>query len=137
MTGEAVEGGCLCGAVRYRADGPLSDSSYCHCRTCRRASGAPVVAWITVPRARFTITAGAPQHYRSSEQVVRSFCPRCGTALTYATDRAPGAIDVTTASLDEPERFAPEDHVWTSHAIGWLRIDDALPRHAESRASEG
>ena len=42
---EAIEGGCLCGAVRYRAFWPAYGITHCHCQTCRRASGAPFVTW--------------------------------------------------------------------------------------------
>jgi len=131
---EAIEGGCLCNAVRYRVSGPVSDACFCHCRSCRRASGAPAVAWITVPRDAFAFTAAEPQRYRSSVHVVRTFCGRCGTALTYEHDRRAGAIDLTTASLDDPERFPPLDHVWASQALGWmLHDDDGLPRHERFR----
>ena len=52
------------------------------------------------------------------------------------TTSIPTALDVTTASLDAPERFPPSDHVWTSHAIPWLKLGDALPRHAKFRRPE-
>jgi hypothetical protein len=78
-------------------------------------------------------TKGQPRSYRSSEHVVRTFCPSCGTPLTYANDKYSHALDVTTASLDEPEKFPPSDHVWTSHALPWLRLGDDLPRHAKFR----
>jgi hypothetical protein len=65
--------------------------------------------------------------------VVRSFCAACGTPLTYQHDDFAGEIDVTVASLDEPEAFPPADHTWTSEAIPWLELGDALPRHPRSR----
>jgi hypothetical protein len=129
----ALEGGCLCGALRYRATRATEVPAFCHCRTCRKASAAPVVAWITVARDNFAFTQGQPRSYRSSEHVVHTFCPTCGTPLTYANDEYPAALDVTTTSLDEPERFPPRDHVWTSHAIPWLTLGDALPRHEKFR----
>jgi hypothetical protein len=39
-----LEGGCLCGAIRYRVSGKPANTMICHCRTCRRAAGSPVVA---------------------------------------------------------------------------------------------
>jgi len=128
-----IAGGCLCGAVRYCATRIAAAAAYCHCRTCRRASGAPVVAWITVARDGFEFVRGTPRSYRSSEHVSRTFCPTCGTPLSYAHDAYPDALDLTTASLDDPGSFPPSDHVWTSHAIDWLRLDDGLPRYPEFR----
>jgi len=128
-----VTGGCLCGAVRYRADGPATHPTLCHCTTCRRAAGAPVVAWVTFPRAAFAFEGAAPGRHASSPHVERTFCRTCGSPLTYTHARFPGEIDVTTASLDAPESFAPSDHTWTSEALPWLRCEDGLPRFPRSR----
>ena len=85
-----VEGGCLCGAVRYRASGESDHPTLCHCNSCRRAAGAPVVAWTTFPPSRFEFTKGTPARYRSSPPVVRTFCSTCGTPLTYQHTSLPG-----------------------------------------------
>ena len=127
------EGGCLCGAVRYRAGGEASHPTLCHCNSCRRAAGAPLVAWVTFPLAQFAFTKGAPARYRSSPRVVRTLCPICGTSLTYQHDSLPGEIDVTVGSLDDPSAFPPADHTWTSERIAWLELGDALPRYSRSR----
>jgi hypothetical protein len=129
----ATHGGCLCGAVRYRAGGEASHPTLCHCASCRRAAGAPVVAWVTFPRADFAFTQGTPTRYRSSPPVLRSFCATCGTPLTYQHDAHPGEIDITVASLDDPSAFPPADHTWTSEQLPWLELGDALPRHRRSR----
>jgi hypothetical protein len=108
MAGAQVfEGGCLCGATRYRAVGPATNRCCCHCRSCRGASGAPYVAWITVPAAGFSLTRGGLETFRSSEPVTRGFCAGCGTALTYAHRRRPGELDVTVATLDDPAAAPP------------------------------
>jgi hypothetical protein len=129
-----AEGGCLCGAVRYRASGEASHPTLCHCNSCRRAAGAPLVAWVTFPQAEFAITKGPPTRYRSSPPVVRTFCGACGTSLTYQHTSFPDEVDVTVASLDDPASFAPADHTWTSEKIPWLALGDALPRYPRSRS---
>ena len=63
---QAVSGGCLCGDIRYRIEAAPVEALYCHCQICRRAHGAPVVAWLTVPLDGFVVTAGGPVTYRSS-----------------------------------------------------------------------
>src|SRR5260370_22120815 len=103
-----VEGGCLCGAVRYRATGPPSGITICHCATCRRASGAPFVAWSGFAAASFSFTCGLPARYASSAGVERSFCTRSATQLTYRRLVAPDAVDVTMGSMDDPEALAPQ-----------------------------
>jgi hypothetical protein len=129
-----VEGGCLCGAVRYRAAGPATHPTLCHCRSCRRASGAPMVAWVTFSRAGFVFTGEEPVRYRSSPQVVRSFCGRCGTPIGYARDDEPETLDVTTTSLDRADDFPPADHTWTADSLAWMRSIADLPRHARRRS---
>jgi len=129
----AVEGGCLCGAIRYRAEGPATHPTLCHCASCRRAAGAPLVAWLTFPKASFAFTRGEPSAYRSSPPVLRTFCGRCGTPLTYANDRFADEIDVTTCSLDQPESFAPRDQTWTRERLHWMHDIDALPSFPTTR----
>lgn len=63
MNEAEYHGGCLCGALRYLAAGTARDVCYCHCETCRRASGAPVVAWATFPAAGFAIVQGTLARY--------------------------------------------------------------------------
>ena len=128
------EGGCLCGFVRYRAGGTPSHETWCHCSICRRASGAPCVAWFSVDAAEFAFTAGAPATYRSSKNGTRAFCPRCGTQLTFRFDDLPGEVDVTTASLDDPEALPPRDHTRTSSRLSWADPGAELPSFAESRS---
>src|SRR5689334_20871404 len=99
MTSSA-SGGCLCGAVRYEADGPARARTLCHCVSCRRAAGAASVAWVVFGADGFRFTAGTPATFASSPGVTRGFCRVCGTALTYQHTARPDAIDVTTASLD-------------------------------------
>jgi hypothetical protein len=78
-----------------------------------------VVAWITVRRAELSILSGTPAVFLSSPGVTRQFCSRCGTALTYASNRHADTIDVTTASLDDPEAFPPTAEVWLEHRLSW------------------
>src|SRR3712207_5083812 len=116
---DSLTGGCFCGYVRYEAGGAPYNATLCHCTTCRRACGAPVVAWFSVPRTQFRLT-GEPRRFRSSNRAMRSFCPECGTALTFELDGAADEIDITTASLDDPSRVPPTDHTYAGSRIRWV-----------------
>jgi hypothetical protein len=129
----ALEGGCLCGAVRYRVSGQAYGITHCHCRTCRRASGAPFVTWAGFDIDKFAFTKGKPASYRSSRKVVRNFCGRCGTALTYRRADLPESIDVTVASVDDPEALRPADHTWTESRLSWIALGDHLPTYPRER----
>jgi len=128
---EPIEGGCLCGAIRYRVSAPFVWAGHCHCSLCRRASAAPVVTWFTVKAEDFTVTQGAPKDFRASTVATRQFCPNCGTQLTFQHDDKKAKTDVTAASLDEPTLAVPESHVWTDSRISWFEIGDDLPRHRQ------
>lgn len=127
-----LTGGCLCGAVRYEARGTPYQRTVCHCSICRRSAGAPMVAWFSAKLTDFSFTAGQPAIYRSSAKARRGFCPACGTQLTFKLD-ALDEIDVTVASLDHPEAVPPEDHTFVASQLGWVHLDDGLPRHAQAR----
>ena len=133
QTGETImqihEGGCLCSAIRYRISEIPLFSSICHCVTCRRASAAPTVAWLTVTRAHFQILSGSPHVYRSSQGVVRQFCRTCGSQLSYENTMSPNTIDITTISLDNPNAFPPTMEVWLEHRIPWQAPNQTLSQY--------
>jgi len=131
-----IEGGCLCGAVRYQIRGVPLVSGTCQCRSCRKASAAAIVPWLHLDAGTLSFVSGKPTEYNSSPSVLRTFCGRCGTPLTYwRTDYGP-TIDVTTCSLDEPDAFPPVAHIWTSHKLDWVKLADDLPCFEEGPPSE-
>ncbi len=125
----AHEGGCLCGEVRYRLDGTPKSVVICHCAMCRRSSGGPAVAWLTLPLDQFAFTKSEAASYRSSDHARRAFCPHCGGQLTFWSSTAPGDIDVTLGSLDRPEAFRPSHHIFVSSRLPWLKLREELPEY--------
>ena len=128
-----INGGCFCGAIRYSADVVPTNSMLCHCRTCRKVAGAPVVGWLTFPLENFRFTRGEPDEFASSPPVLRTFCRQCGTPLTYRSDAEPATLDVTTGSLDEPNAFPPTHHSWLVDDLKWVKFGDGLPGYPEFR----
>lgn len=118
----AYEGGCLCGAVRYRIDAEPLSAGYCYCRMCQRAAGAPVVAWVAFPRMAFSLTRGQPHELKASARATRRFCAECGTHLTFQYSADTKTIDVTIASLDDPRSTEPLYEIWTSSRPPWLGL---------------
>ena len=130
--GSATEGGCRCGAVGVQAYGePAVGVIYCHCRDCRKSSGAPVSVFAGY-RAGQVETEGAPKVHGSSPGVRRSFCGECGTSLLYEDERLPGEVYVMVGVFDEVETFAPGVHDYVSHKPSWLDLRGNLPRYEES-----
>ncbi|MFO0996857.1 MAG: GFA family protein [Alphaproteobacteria bacterium] len=129
-----LKGNCRCGDVQYMAAGKSVLVEYCHCESCRRAVGAPLIAWAAFRRDEFDVTAGNPAAYESSPGVVRTFCGRCGTSLTLTDKRFPDEVYVTLASLNDPEVLPPEFHIWRSQRLSWLETSDKLPRYVQFKA---
>ena len=131
----SLAGGCFCGAIRYCLDGKSGPVTHCHCLDCRRASGAPVITWIEFDDDRHRFTQGEPVWYRH-EHAERGFCQRCGTLLTYRQLQSSGTTDFTVASLDEPEKVTPQDHVWTVRQLPWMEMKGDLRRFRRGRHDE-
>lgn len=129
-------GGCHCGEVRYEIQGEVFNATLCHCTLCRATTGAPVVAWCSVAATNFLYTSGLPRTYRSTPHGTRTFCPICGTQLTFREDGDSG-IDVTTASLDHPgeDAVAPRDHTYARSELPWMSIAQVLPRFSTTRTN--
>ena len=127
-----LEGGCLCGAVRYRVGGKTR-VTHCHCLHCRKLGGAPYVTWVEAELTAFDWTDGTPAETSPRPGVTRTFCSACGSPLTYAHADRPGEIDVTAGTLDDPTGLTPDDHVWFDRRLPWVPADDGLPRFARSR----
>ncbi len=119
-------GGCLCGAIRYRASEDPEWIGACHCGQCRKHSGAPYAVAVLFPRGAFEWTTDEPARYASSETVRRGFCPRCGSSLTWEATR--GGFMVLMGSLDYPERLRPDSHSFVTSKLPWVEIEEETPR---------
>ncbi len=127
-----LAGGCMCGAVRYEARGEALGIGHCHCRSCRRHSGAPVVTYVGFNADRVRFSGRERSLYNSSPGVQRAFCGLCGTPLTWegCTSASSGAIiEFHIGTLDHPDGFVPRDHTYYGERIAWFDVADNLPRY--------
>lgn len=131
---EPLAGGCRCGAVRYQANSQPLHSMICHCKSCRLSASAPLVPWVTFNSDNVQFT-GTRRMYKSSPGVERSFCPECGTPLSYRHQERPNELDITTCSLDEPEKVPPQNDSWVADELLWMNPQavDQRPRFHEFR----
>jgi hypothetical protein len=128
-------GGCLCGAVRYRANkGPIR-GVMCHCSMCRKHSGAPALAFVHFDSSHFEWLTQPPAAYSSSQFAKRLFCASCGSTLGMWEEVLSDRVQVCVGSLDEPSRVNFDDHVWTSSKVDWFDTTDSLPRFAKSSSA--
>ena len=122
---EHLEGGCMCGAVRYRVELPHTYSGVCHCDDCRRATGGAYVPWFGSKPEALTFTKGKPTIYESSPGIQRGFCRDCGASLTFGGEGW-DEIGVTIASLDDPNAITPESNVVLKEKLHWVRHNEEM-----------
>jgi hypothetical protein len=129
---QPYEGGCLCGAIRYIAEGPPLASGACYCRDCQYACGGAPAHGLRLRRDRVALTAGEPRVFygqsAAGNRVARHFCGDCGTPLFVASEAAPRLLSVLAGSLDDPSRFRPGGSLWVDSAQPWHVVDDKLPQ---------
>ena len=121
------EGGCLCGAVRFKAEGEPVNVRICHCRNCQKAMGSPFFARALFDQRSLTIEGGTAR-YASSDALDRVFCKTCGTRL-FAWRKNPAVAGVALAAFDDRNAFAPTEHIWVAEKIDWVKLDDGLPQY--------
>ena len=126
-----LTGGCLCGAVRFEATEEPYKVLHCHCRSCRKHNGAPVVTLAGFKADQVRFSGDARKFYESSPGVHRTFCGTCGTPLTWEGDggeRGP-IIEFHISTFDDPDGLAPSVHSFYPERISWMEVADELPRY--------
>lgn len=128
---EAHAGGCRCGAVRFEADTDPHHVSYCHCGDCRRATGAPVSAFVGFDADAVRFTGDKPKTLVNGP-VTRSFCGNCGSPISYFDRRISGAVYFHLGAMDMPQNYKPTLHAHVGEKLPFLHMPDGLPRHEAS-----
>lgn len=126
-----MEGGCLCGAIRYYISGSPFCTEYCHCRMCQKSAGSVTVSWMDLRVEQLTWVSSNPSEYKSSENIRRGFCAKCGSSLSFRSTQEPEYISLTIPSLDDPNLVKPTQHIYTDSQVKWLTIDDDCKRFPE------
>lgn len=124
-----IEGGCLCGAVRYRISAEPLLMRACWCRVCQFIATGNATINLGVPSNAITIT-GSPKDYTSTadsgRHMHRRFCPSCGTHLFSESEERPDMIIVRAGTLDDTSIVAPTAAIWIARAPAWARIDPEM-----------
>ncbi len=126
---QEIKGGCLCGQCSYVSEAEPINIRVCHCRCCQKAIGAPFYARVMVPLDSVSMS-GLIGWFSAESGVRRGFCTLCGTTL-FSERRSANAIGLSMGSLDQPDRFRPAEHIWTSSKQIWIHLDDGLPQYPE------
>lgn len=122
-------GGCLCGGVRYRVQGPLRDVIACHCSQCRKTSGNFVAASQVSTASLQLLESTTLRWYRSSPAAERGFCERCGGNLFWRElTPAASVTSIMAGTLDTPTGLRTVEHIYTADKSDYYEITDGAPQ---------
>jgi hypothetical protein len=129
-----LSGSCLCGSVTYTCAGDPVLSGNCHCLDCKKASGSAYAPTFFVAENAISII-GEVKYYahtgNSGHQVMRGFCPNCGSQLFGKPAAMPGLIAVRAGSLNDLSQYKPQMDIFASRAPAWDCMDSGLARFPE------
>lgn len=134
-----VEGGCLCGAVRYRVLGSFLRAGHCHCSRCRKHSGTAVCTQGRVRREDFRLLSGEEvlRVYRPEpDAAAKVFCIRCGSSLFGGEWPEGPEVSIRLGSLDGDPGIRPRYHTFVESRAPWDEITDTLPQFPEGLPDE-
>jgi hypothetical protein len=135
-SGKGHTGGCLCGALRYEAEGEPLYAGYCYCADCRKASGSAFIPFMGFPAAAVRFSGQTrifTSKAASGRDAVRNFCPVCGSLVFGGEIGKVDAFTIYAGSLDDPSCFRPTIAIFARDRPAWavippdLRIFDGLP----------
>ena len=123
---ESREGGCQCGAVRYRFEGEPISLAVCHCTECQRQSGSAFGMSLTVRKEDFHLLQGTLKTFDRKADTGRivtcAFCPECGTRIYHAPHYRTDAINIKPGTFDDTSFLQPKYEVWTKRKHAWVDL---------------
>lgn len=126
-----LEGGCACGAVRYRLGSAPMFVHCCHCRDCQRQTGTAFVINALIETDRITILSGRPKPVAVPTESGRPHeihrCPDCGTALWSDYGGRPALRFVRVGTLDDPSALRPDVHIYVRSKLPWVALPEDTP----------
>jgi hypothetical protein len=129
-----LEGGCACGAVRYRLESGPMFVHCCHCRDCQRQTGSAFALNALIETGRIAILSGEPEPVAVPTDSGRPHlifrCPACHTAVWSEYGGRSALRFFRVGTLDEPAALAPDVHIYTRSKLPWVRLPDGIPAFA-------
>ena len=127
----SLEGGCSCGAVRYRLTSAPMIVHCCHCLDCQRQTGSGFVINALIETDRIERLSGEPEPVSMPTDSGRPHhiyrCPKCQTAVWSDYGGRPALRFVRVGTLDDPSALSPDVHIFTRTKLPWLRLPDDIP----------
>jgi hypothetical protein len=135
--GYLIQGGCLCGGVRFELSEPPQAAGYCHCTRCQRRTGSASSAQARIDGRTFRLLSGAElvKAWRHPEGgFEKCFCRECGGHLFSRDPDDPTQMSIRMSAFDRDPEVRPQWRAFVEYSAAWEPIpDDGLPRYPEAR----
>jgi hypothetical protein len=134
--GQHHEGGCQCGAVRFRTTARPRRAIACHCTTCKQRTGAAYGIGVYFDDDDVEFLRGERRSFefrsdQSGRWIRNEFCERCGATVTWTLELRPGMRAIAAGAYDDPSWFDVECHIWTRSARPDMRYPDGMPTYPQ------
>lgn len=120
---ENVTGSCLCNSVKYTVHEKIKSVANCHCKTCKKITGAAFETIAVIDEKSLEIVEGGEllSAYEISDTAKKHFCSNCGTPIYNLLIAYPGRCMVQVGSLDHPELVTPAVNVFCESMLPWVK----------------
>ena len=129
-----IEGGCLCGKVRYSAEADPAFVGVCHCKNCQRFSGSAFASVVALPKPALKLQGELKtftDRGDSGKAMSRRFCPECGSSVVDEAEAMPNMVMVLIGTLDDASWVKPTMEIYLDSAQPWVRLGGERQRFAK------
>jgi hypothetical protein len=129
-----IEGGCLCGRVRYGADAEPAFVGVCHCVDCQRFSGSAFSTVIGIPGTALNLTGVVKTFTKTADSgktIHRRFCPECGSGIVEEAEALPDMVMLSAGTLDDRSWVKPGSQIYCDSAQPWVQLGGEMTLFAK------
>jgi hypothetical protein len=120
-----IAGGCLCGKVRYSAEGEPVFVGVCHCADCQKFTGSAFGVVVAVRKPAFSLQGKVTTYSKTGDtgkSISRQFCPECGSSIADEADAMPGMVMIASGTLDDTSWVKPRSQIYCDSAQSWVKL---------------
>ena len=125
-----LTGQCLCGGVKFEADGDIMMQGNCHCTDCRQSSGSPFATLLFMAEDKVSISGELKSYAHqvdSGNMLVKDFCPNCGSQMFGRNKGRPGSLAIKVGTINEQAEIKPQFNVFAGSKMDCIALDDSIP----------